>query len=597
MKLNHKLIMVSAAALMSVSPLVANPSNSVQAATTTKSSSKTTAKKTASTNKKSTSKTTTSTKKTTDSKSSSKSTSSKKAATKTTAKKSTSSKTTSKASSNDITLARNAYVYDKNGKRLDKYMGSAKYTTIAKGITVKSNGTTKINGVLYYSLGNNAYIKAANVVGGANASSSKTTTSTTKKNTSTKKTTSTSKKPASTTNKKPSKKDPEASDMDAIKVKLIHNSYVYDQNGKRIKKYNGKAKLTKGTTVDSYGTDTINGKDYYQLNAEGTAFIKASNVDSSKSATITLKKNAYVYDGNGDTEKKTVKKGKKVRATEARYIGTKLYYKIGDDQFVKAANVGKVSGKLDPVNEPDGSATVDDDSSDDVDLNASIVTTTKVAPLYNIKGQADSTRSFGAGQRQQVSELRYIATSANSTPELFYKLASGRGYLKATDVTYSGKTLSPVNTQEQALTEVTVATAADKAKLTPSINEANTVKNSDAYKLASATAKSAYDKAITDATTVNNNASATVAQVNEAIANITSAKAKLDGKKVTVTNLSSLTPDEVSAIVKLAAAVNNVPESSVQFTNNNTTLSIVTNGYTQSLNINDYAQVGTTSNN
>ncbi len=83
MKLNHKLIMVSAAALMSVSPLVANTQNSVQAATTTKSSSKTTAKKT-----------TTSTKKTTDSKSNSKS--------------------TSKASSNNITLARNAYVYDKN---------------------------------------------------------------------------------------------------------------------------------------------------------------------------------------------------------------------------------------------------------------------------------------------------------------------------------------------------------------------------------------------------------------------------------------------------------------------------------------------------
>ena len=579
MKLNHKLIMVSAAALMSVSPLVANIQNSVQAATTTKSSSKTTAKKT-----------TTSTKKTTDSKSNSKSTSSKKAATKTTAKKSTSSKATSKASSNDITLARNAYVYDKNGKRLDKYMGSAKYTTIAKGVTVKSNGTTKINGVLYYSLGNNAYIKAANVVGGANASSSsKTTTSTTKKTTSTKK---------STTSKKTStKKDSEASDMDAIKVKLIHNAYVYDQNGKRIKKYNGKTKLTKGTTVNSYGTDTINGKDYYQLNAAGTAFVKASNVDSTSSVTITMKKNAYIYDGNGNTKKKTVKKGKKVKATEARYIGTKLYYKIGDDQFVKAANVGKVSSKLDPVNEPDGSATVDDNSSDDTNLNASIVTTTKVAPLYDIKGQADSTRSFGAGQKQQVSELRYIATSANSTPELFYKLASGRGYLKETDVTYSGKTLIPVNTPEQALTEVTVATAADKAKLTPSINEANAIKNTDAYKLASSSAKSAYDKAITDATAVNNNASATVAQVNEAIANITSAKAKLDGKKVTVANLSNLTPDEVSAIVKLVASVNNVPESSVQFTNNNTTLSIVTNGYTQALNINDYAQVGTTTSN
>lgn len=584
MKLNHKLIMVSAAALMSVSPLVANTQNSVQAATTTKSSSKTTSKKT-----------TTSTKKTTDSKSNSKSTSSKKAATKTTAKKSTSSKATSKASSNDITLARNAYVYDKNGKRLDKYMGSAKYTTIAKGVTVKSNGTTKIKGVLYYSLGNNAYIKAANVVGGANASSSsKTTTSTTKKTTSTKKST-TSK--TTSTKKTSTKKDSEASDRDAIKVKLIHNAYVYDQNGKRIKKYNGKTKLTKGTTVNTYGTDTINGKDYYQLNAAGTAFVKASNVDSASSVTITMKKNAYIYDGNGDTEKKTVKKGKKVKATEARYIGTKLYYKIGDDQFVKAANVGKVSSKLDPVNEPDGSATVDDNSSYDTNLNASIVTTTKVAPLYDIKGQADSTRSFGAGQKQQVSELRYIATSANSTPELFYKLASGRGYLKATDVIYSGKTLSPVNTPEQALTEVTVATAADKAKLTPSINEANAIKNTDAYKLASSSAKSAYDKAITDATAVNNNASATVAQVNEAIANITSAKAKLDGKKVTVANLSNLTPDEVSAIVKLVASVNNVPESSVQFTNNNTTLAIVTNGYTQALNINDYAQVGTTTSN
>lgn len=574
MKLNHKLIMVSAAALMSVSPLVANTQNSVQAATTTKSSSKTTSKKT-----------TTSTKKTTDSKSNSKSTSSKKAATKTTAKKSTSSKATSKASSNDITLARNAYVYDKNGKRLDKYMGSAKYTTIARGVTVKSNGTTKINGVLYYSLGNNAYIKATNVVGGANASSSSKTTTSTKKST-TSKTTS--------TKKTSTKKD---SDMDAIKVKLIHNAYVYDQNVKRIKKYNGKTKLTKGTTVNTYGTDTINGKDYYQLNAAGTAFVKASNVDSISSVTITMKKNAYIYDGNGDTEKKIVKKGKKVKATEARYIGTKLYYKIGDDQFVKAANVGKVSSKLDPVNEPDGSATVDDNSSDDTNLNASIVTTTKVAPLYDIKGQADSTRSFGAGQKQQVSELRYIATSANSTPELFYKLASGRGYLKFTDVIYSGKTLSPVNTPEQALTEVTVATAADKAKLTPSINEANAIKNTDAYKLASSSAKSAYDKAITDATAVNNNASATVAQVNEAIANITSAKAKLDGKKVTVANLSNLTPDEVSAIVKLVASVNNVPESSVQFTNNNTTLAIVTNGYTQALNINDYAQVGTTSNN
>lgn len=568
MKLNHKLIMVSAVALMSISPLLGTAQNNVQAAST-KSSSKTTAsKKTTSTKKTTTSKTvakkSVSTKKTTDSKSTTKSTSSKKTTAKTT-KKSTSSKTTSKKlSANSITLTHNAYVYDKNGKRLSKYMGSAKYTTIVKGVTLNSNGTVKIKGVLYYSLGNGAYIKAANVNG---------------------KVSTTNKKNSSSSNSSSSAD----SDMEAVKVKISHNAYVYDQNGKRIKKYKGKSKLTKGTSVDSYGTDTINGKLYYQLDEDGTAFVKAGNVDSDETVTLTLKKNAYIYNENGDTKKKVVKKGKRVRATEARYIGTKLYYKIGDDQFIKAANVGKVAGELDPVNEPDGKATVDDNSSSNDDLNSSIVTTIKVAPIYNVKGQADNTRSFGIGQRQQVSELRYIATTATSTPELFYKLASGRGYLKASDVNYSGKTMLISNTVEQAKAAVTVATTVDKAKLTQSINDATSIKNSAVYKLASQDAKSAYDKAITSATTVNNDATATIAQVNEAEAAITTAKAKLAGRKVTVANLSNLTPEEVTSIVKLAASVNNVPESAVQFTNNNTSLSIVTNGYTQALNINDYA--------
>lgn len=538
MKLNHKLIMVSAAALMSVSPLLGTNQN-VNAATTTKSS-KTAAKKTTSS--------------------------------KTAAKKTTSKKSSSKASTNKITLTHNAYVYDKNGKRLDKYMGSAKYTTIGKGVTLNSNGTVKIKGVLYYDLGNGAYIKAANVNGKA--------TSTTNKN---------KKKPA-----KPSKPST-ATDN----VKLIHNAYVYNQKGKRIKKYNGKSVLKKGTKVDVYGTQTIKGKDYYQLDEKGTAFVKAGNIDAKKVNRTTLKKNAYIYDENGDTKKKTVKKGKTVTIIEARYIGTKLYYKIGDDQFIKAANAGKVSGpELDPVNEPDGAATVDDGDTDTLDLDTPIVTTNKIAPLYDIKGQADATRSFGKGQRQQVSELRYIATSATAQPELFYKLASGRGYLKASDVTYSGKVLNPVNTVEQAKEAVTVATAANKTKLTQSIAEAATVKNSEAYKLATKEAKDAYDKAITDGTTVNNSTTSTIAQVNEADAAIASAKAKLGGKKVSVANLTSLTPDEVNAIVKLAASVNNVPESDIQFSNNNTVLSVVTNGYQRVLNINDYAQVATaTSNN
>lgn len=553
-------------------------------------------------------------------------------------------KTTSKkAASNKITLVRNAYVYDKNGKRLDKYMGSAKYTTIAKGVTVTSTGTKTINGVKYYDLGGGAYIKAVNVDGKAASSTSSLSKGTKAKFVSNsyiydkngkriskyqgkskfvkgdsvttygiqtingKKYYQLDKKGTAfvrtvnidgkTTSNQESSVSNDAESTKKYDYSLKKNAYIYDNNGKRINKYQGKSKLLKGAAIDVYGIETIKGKDYYQLDKKGTAFVKASNVTRTVKATsITMKKNAYIYNGNGDTKKKTVKKGKTVKATEARYIGTKLYYKISDNQFVKAANVGKISGpELEPVNEPDGAATVDT-GDNTVDPNVTKVTTINVAPLYNIKGQPDNVRAFGEGQSQQVSELRYIATSATATPELFYKLSSGRGYLKDTDVAVSGKTLTPVNTREQAREDVTVATAANKAKLLQDINEATSVKNSEAYKLASSDVKAAYDKAISDGTTVNNDATATIAQVNEADAAIVSAKAKLDGKRVAVANMTNLTSDEMAAIIKVVANANNVAESSVQLTTNGS-LSISVNGAAQILNLGDYVTQAAVANN
>lgn len=553
-------------------------------------------------------------------------------------------KTTSKkAASNKITLVRNAYVYDKNGKRLDKYMGSAKYTTIAKGVTVTSTGTKTINGVKYYDLGGGAYIKAVNVDGKAASSTSSLSKGTKAKFVSNsyiydkngkriskyqgkskfvkgdsvttygiqtingKKYYQLDKKGTAfvrtvnidgkTTSNQESSVSNDAESTKKYDYSLKKNAYIYDNNGKRINKYQGKSKLLKGAAIDVYGIETIKGKDYYQLDKKGTAFVKASNVTRTVKATsITMKKNAYIYNGNGDTKKKTVKKGKTVKATEARYIGTKLYYKISDNQFVKAANVGKISGpELEPVNEPDGAATVDT-GDNTVDPNVTKVTTINVAPLYNIKGQPDNVRAFGEGQSQQVSELRYIATSATATPELFYKLSSGRGYLKKSDVAVSGKTLTPVNTQEQAKEDVTVATAANKAKLLQDINEATSVKNSEAYKLASSDVKAAYDKAISDGTAVNNDATATIAQVNEADAAIVSAKAKLDGKRVAVANMTNLTSDEMAAIIKVVANANNVAESSVQLTTNGS-LSISVNGAAQILNLGDYVTQAAVANN
>lgn len=499
--------------------------------------------------------------------------STKKTATKTT-KKSNSEKTTKKTSSKKtpvakavkITTKNKAYVYDKNGKRISKYQGKSKFV---KGDSVTTYGIQTINGKKYYQLDKKgtAFVRTVNIDG-------------------------------KTTSNQESSVSNDAESTKKYDYSLKKNAYIYDKNGKRINKYQGKSKLLKGAAIDVYGIETIKGKDYYQLDKKGTAFVKASNVTRTVKATsITMKKNAYIYNGNGDTKKKTVKKGKTVKATEARYIGTKLYYKIGDNQFVKAANVGKISGpELEPVNEPDGAATVDT-GDNTVDPNVTKVTTINVAPLYNIKGQPDNVRAFGEGQSQQVSELRYIATSATATPELFYKLSSGRGYLKQSDVAVSGKILTPVNTPEQARADVTVATAADKTKLLQDINEATSVKNSEAYKFASSDAKAAYDRAITNGTAVNNDATATIAQVNEADAAIVSAKAKLNGKKITVSSISNLTPAEVTSIVQLVATANNVPESSIQLSNSGA-LTIVTNGYTQVLNLSDYVtQTSATSTN
>lgn len=459
----------------------------------------------------------------------------------------------------------NSYIYDKNGKRISKYQGKSKFV---KGDSVTTYGIQTINGKKYYQLDKKgtAFVRTVNIDG-------------------------------KTTSSQESSVSNDAESTKKYDYSLKKNAYIYDKNGKRINKYQGKSRLLKGAAIDVYGIETIKGKDYYQLDKKGTAFVKASNVTRTVKATsITMKKNAYIYNGNGDTKKKTVKKGKTVKATEARYIGTKLYYKISDNQFVKAANVGKISGpELEPVNEPDGAATVDT-GDNTVDPNVTKVTTINVAPLYNIKGQPDNVRAFGEGQSQQVSELRYIATSATATPELFYKLSSGRGYLKASDVAVSGKTLTPVNTPEQAREDVTVATAANKAKLLQDINEATSVKNSEAYKLASSDVKAAYDKAISDGTTVNNDATATIAQVNEADAAIVSAKAKLDGKRVAVANMTNLTSDEMAAIIKVVANANNVAESSVQLTTNGS-LSISVNGAAQILNLGDYVTQAAVANN
>lgn len=125
--------------------------------TTTSTAKKSTSKKTTKTTKSNTSSTKTSTRTSTKSNSNSKTT-------KTTTKSTSTKKTTSKKAAVKpvkITMKNKAYVYDKNGKRVNNYLNT-KY--IGKGVTVKGLGTKTIKGVKYYALQpNRYYVKASDV--------------------------------------------------------------------------------------------------------------------------------------------------------------------------------------------------------------------------------------------------------------------------------------------------------------------------------------------------------------------------------------------------------------------------------------------------
>lgn len=529
--------MVSAAALLEVSPVLAGQVSSVQAAD------KTTAK--AAVNKKD-----------------------KKATTvKTAAKKTTPAKATS-SKKGTIKLSRNAYVFDKDGKRLKEYMGSSKYTTIAKGITLNYNGKKTINGKNYYSIGNGAFIKAANVgyVDGKKVSQTNTITATIK-----------------------------------------HNAYIYNGQGKTDKK-----KVKKGQQVTVDQLKYIGSKLFYRLGGQSDQFVKATNVGSTSSklkpvnkrpkknksqakpsdnqndpTVITLNHNSYIYDGQGNTSKKKVMQGQQITVDDLQYIGGKLYYHVNDDKFpgqdqwIKKSNVGVITGKqLKPSN-----------SAPDDDQSATLITLGQDAYVYNDKGIAQTTKTFAKGHTARVTELRYIWVAADNKAELFYKLQSDKnGYIRDVDVSaISGAKLTVVNTPQDAQDGITVATVSDKSDLQIELNQVTTVKASDAYKLAAKSLRDTYDSAITAGMQVNNGTS-TISEVKAALSKIKAARAALNGKKIVVNDLNNLSAAEANQIVQLAASANNVDQGAVQFSNNNTTLMINgANGFQQALNISDYA--------
>lgn len=246
MKLSHKLVMVSAAVLMGVSPVLGMAENtvSVQAAT-----------------------------------------------------KSTNGVHNTYGKNSKVKVTKTMKFVDRNGKKTSK--------TAPKGGSYTIWNVKKIDGQVYYSIQTDLkyWIPAAATEGTVTYKSGNTTytlksdgkkvttsTTTTKKTSykqSTKKVAkkTTKKESAKTTSKKSSSKKASTKKTSskktpvskAVKITTKNKAYVYDKNGKRVKNYLGLKQIGKNVTVKGLGTKTIKGVKYYALQPNHY-YIKASDV-------------------------------------------------------------------------------------------------------------------------------------------------------------------------------------------------------------------------------------------------------------------------------------------------------------------------------
>ncbi|WEV51836.1 Rib/alpha-like domain-containing protein [Lactobacillus sp. ESL0731] len=188
-------------------------------------------------------------------------------------------------------LTHNAYVYNQYGTRVTKKV-------FKRGKTVKTYGEPiNIRGKKYYKLDNGYFLRATNF-------------------------------------KKP-KRDltpVQAIAADPTKDRIMHNSYLYDENGKRA---NGII-LNAGTRVKIDQTvHSIAGRNFYKT--DKGYYIAVENITGTK---VSLKHNAYVYNRYGSrVSKKTLKRGKKITVygNPVKLHGAS-YYIVGNKTYVKTAN-------------------------------------------------------------------------------------------------------------------------------------------------------------------------------------------------------------------------------------------------------------------
>ncbi|MBC6369989.1 DUF1542 domain-containing protein [Lactobacillus kullabergensis] len=203
---------------------------------------------------------------------------------------------TSNVVSTSRKLKHNAYVYNKHGKRIKKA------GVLRKGNNINTYGSAvTIRGKKYFIIAQNRFVKAANIA--------------------------VQKASVATVTTAPITEKPQP----VVEKEIMHNSYLYDKQGKRA----NKLVILVGSSVNTANKQLINGRSFYEL--EDGLFVSAANIDSKK---IKLRRNAYIYSQHGNRiSKKGLKKGKAVKTYgDPVKINNKQYYIIAKNKFVKKAN-------------------------------------------------------------------------------------------------------------------------------------------------------------------------------------------------------------------------------------------------------------------
>lgn len=130
-------------------------------------------------------------------------------------------------------------------------------------------------------------------------------------------------------------KEVQNSDSSVNSVKLMHNSFIYDQNGfilslPELKSFNSLSVITPSILIKN--------RRFYQLSNNSKQYIPAENINGK---TRKLTHNAFIYNNKGKRIKRNIilKRGTNIKTYGSPVkISKKLYYCVGVNEFIKVNN-------------------------------------------------------------------------------------------------------------------------------------------------------------------------------------------------------------------------------------------------------------------